>query len=205
MMKIGIDFDNTIVSYDQIFYRAAVERNLVPATVAPVKSSIRNHLRERGKERLWTELQGHIYGPGIAGASAFPGIMDFLELCAAGGIKAFIVSHKTKYPYEGSRHDLRYHASHWLASNGFLDSERTGIRLEDVYFRSTKEEKIEQIARLGCDLFFDDLPEFLAEDSFPDSVRKVLFDPNDVHAEEKRFLRISSWSQATELVQTAKR
>ena len=30
-MRIGIDFDNTIVSYDELFYQIAQEKKLIPA------------------------------------------------------------------------------------------------------------------------------------------------------------------------------
>ena len=30
MMRIGIDFDNTIVSYDTLFHKVAVEQGAVP-------------------------------------------------------------------------------------------------------------------------------------------------------------------------------
>ena len=42
---IGIDFDNTIVCYDDVFARVAVELGLVPPKVATSKTAIRDHLR----------------------------------------------------------------------------------------------------------------------------------------------------------------
>mgnify|MGYP003339752174 CR=1 FL=1 len=49
-MLIGIDFDNTIVSYDSLFYKVAAEQKAVPTTVARTKLAVRDHLRAIGKE-----------------------------------------------------------------------------------------------------------------------------------------------------------
>jgi hypothetical protein len=45
---IGIDFDNTIVCYDEVFGRVAVEQGLVPPHAATSKTAIRDHLRASG-------------------------------------------------------------------------------------------------------------------------------------------------------------
>jgi hypothetical protein len=44
-----------------------------------------------------------------------------------------------------------------------------------VLFESTRAEKIERIARLGCTHFIDDLPEVLDDPNIPPGVAKVLF------------------------------
>lgn len=204
-MIVGIDFDNTIVSYDWIFHQEAVERGLIPPTVAPFKSTVRNHLRREGKENLWIELQGYVYGPGIAGADSFPGVKEFLKHCLENRIKTCIVSHKTKFPSDKAlSYNLHQSAMAWLTANGFLDELQTGLSLENVFFLGTKQSKIEQIRKMQCDIFIDDLPEFLGEKGFPDSVFKVLFDPNQVHTSENRFHSISSWTEAIDLVMAKK-
>ena len=74
---IGVDFDNTIVCYDDVFGRVAIERGLVPAAVASSKTAVRDHLRAIGQEDRWTELQGIIYGPRMVDAPMFPGVAEF--------------------------------------------------------------------------------------------------------------------------------
>jgi len=44
-MHIGIDFDNTIVCYDQIFHEAAVERDLIQPNLPASKQVVRDALR----------------------------------------------------------------------------------------------------------------------------------------------------------------
>jgi len=95
-MRIGIDFDNTIVSYDALFHKVARERDLIPHDTPVNKVAVRDHLRQIGKEELWTEMQGYVYGARMDEALAYPGVIDFLSSATAAGHELAIVSHKTK-------------------------------------------------------------------------------------------------------------
>ena len=61
-MRIGIDFDNTIVCYDDVFHKAASLQGLIPEGLPSSKNSVRDYLRKIGKEENWTRLQGTVYG-----------------------------------------------------------------------------------------------------------------------------------------------
>src|SRR5207249_10636646 len=98
-MRLGIDFDNTIVCYDQVFHQVAHEQNLIPADLPVSKQAVRDYLRAAGKEDRWTEMQGYVYGPRLTDAQAFPGVLDFIETQVKSGIELFVISHKTKHPY----------------------------------------------------------------------------------------------------------
>lgn len=187
-MLIGIDFDNTIACYDGVFHAAAVERVLIPADVATDKTSVRNHLRSVGREPDWTELQGYVYGARMDLVSPYPGVLDFVAQARAAGHAVAIVSHKTKHPFMGPAYNL--HA----AARGFLAAQGIDV---PAHFELTLPEKIARIAALGCDAFVDDLPELLAEPSFPQATRAILFDP-DGHAPDgvwkgQRFERHGDW------------
>ena len=43
-MRIGIDFDNTIVDYEGAFHAAAMERGLITADLPKTKNSVRDFL-----------------------------------------------------------------------------------------------------------------------------------------------------------------
>lgn len=197
-MRLGIDFDNTIVCYDALFHRVAREDGVIPAELPVNKSDVRNHLRAVGKEHVWTEMQGRVYGPRMAEASPFPGVLDFFRLCRTLRIPVFIISHKTRRPFAGEPHDLHAAAWAWLAHQGFLDPHHTGLTRDHVFFELTKQAKLERIAACACTHFIDDLPELLAEPSFPSGVVRWLFDPNHLYSTESRFTRITAWSQATD-------
>jgi len=172
-LHIGVDFDNTIVCYDGIFHRVALEQGLIPADLPRNKTQVRDHIRSLGREPEWTAMQGLVYGPRILEASAFAGVRDFFDAAKTCGVRVSIVSHKTRHPILGEPHDLHAAALGWLRENGILDLIGRG----NVHLELTKGDKIQRIAALGCRHFIDDLPEFLAEPGFPTATQRILFDP----------------------------
>ena len=197
---IGVDFDNTIVCYDEVFVRAAVELDLVPPELATSRTSIRDHLRAAGKEDVWTELQGTIYGLRMPDAPPFPGVVEFFQACHAAGVPVAIVSHRTRFPYLGERHDLHAAARDWLIRQGFHAADRLCLPEDRVFFEETKEAKLARIAELGCTHFIDDLPELLSHPLFPTHVRRILFDPRGEHPAIPGVDLLSSWHAAPSLV-----
>lgn len=192
-MKVGVDFDNTIVCYDGVFYRAAIERHLIPLDTPMDKNSIRDHLRGQDREDLWTELQGYVYGLCMEYAEPYTGVMDFFKKCKLRGLSVFIVSHRTRYPYIGEKYDLHRSAYEWLFKKGLIGP--SGILSpEEVFMEVTAKDKIKRIWELGCDVFIDDLPEFLNREDFPESTKRILFDPRDSFC-NSNFLRAKSWEE----------
>jgi FMN phosphatase YigB (HAD superfamily) len=193
-MRIGIDFDNTLICYDDAFYAAAIERSLIPAQSARSKRAVRDYLRSEQRENEWTELQGYIYGSGMHLAQPFPGAFDFLERCAQNGVDVFIISHKTRVPYLGAKIDLHEAAETWLRDQGVFS--RIGLPRERVFFELTKEAKLARIASEHCTVFIDDLPELLTEPAFPPGVRRLLFDPAGDGTTSSGLESVRSWEEA---------
>ena len=191
---ICIDFVNTIVCYDDVFYKAALEKNLIPASVPPNKTSVRDFFRTSQQENEWTKLQGYIYGSRMDLAHPFPGIDEFFCYCNLHRIKISIISHKTKHPYLGPAYDLHTAAYNWIASQPFFHSQI------DIYFELTLEKKLERIAQTQCVLFIDDLPELLNAPAFPSNVRKILFDPINQHLPNKTWTTLVSWKQGSSIL-----
>lgn len=204
-MLVGVDFDNTIVCYDRLFYAVALEEKLIPANLPVSKSAVRDYLRAAGREDDWTELQGVVYGRRIGGAEAFPGVLEFFARCRQQGVPVCIVSHKTRSPYRGEACDLHEAARGWLRAQGCHDPAGAGLPEERVFFELTKAEKLARIGALGCTHFVDDLPEFLAEPAFPAGVERILFDPNGQHREETRFCRVESWAEIGAMIRQHRR
>lgn len=192
-MLLGIDFDNTIVCYDALFHRVALEGGWIPADLPVNKTEVRNHLRAAGREPIWTEMQGRVYGARMAEASPYPGVKAFFLACRHAGIPVCIVSHKTRTPFLGEPHDLHDAALRWLAQEGFFDPSGIGLTRDRVFFELTKQAKLERIGACACSHFVDDLPEFLGEAGFPPGVERILFDPNRLYGGEERFVRLESW------------
>jgi hypothetical protein len=197
---VGIDFDNTIVCYDSLFHRVAVEQGLVPPELPPAKGPVRDYLRKVGREGEWTELQGYVYGARMREAPLFPGVREFLARCHERAVPVRIISHKTRRPYQGPDYDLHQAARDWLEFQGFFDPAGIGLAPEQVFFELTKEGKLERIARAGCTHFIDDLPELLAEPGFPAGVQRILFDPNGQATADTEFARVSSWEEMPGLI-----
>jgi hypothetical protein len=204
-MRIGIDFDNTIVCYDSLFHRVALERGLIPENLPQRKRDVRQYLRENKKEDLWTELQGYIYGKRMNEAELYPGVIAFIKLYRRKNIPLNIVSHKTKYPFRGPRYNLQGAAQSFLQRNGFHDQDSAGFDREDVFFELTRENKMKRIGQLKCTHFIDDLPEFLSERKFPKNVHRILFDPHGEHQEETSLSRACSWAEVEKLISKEER
>lgn len=199
-MLIGVDFDNTIVCYDGLFHRVAVEQRLIPPEIPASKGQVRDYLRQCGKEDAWTQMQGYVYGDRMKEADPFPGVLEFFTRCVRDGVNVCIVSHKTRYPYLGPKYDLHEAAQGWLKSQGFYDRDHIGLSSDQVFFELTKQEKLERIAKQQCTHFIDDLPEFLGEWGFPAGVERILFDPQNHHPTGHPFRYASSWSEIEALI-----
>ena len=197
-MIICVDFDNTIVCYDALFHRVAQERGLIPDNLPVNKTAVRDHLRTTGREDVWTEMQGEVYGSRMAEAAPYPGVIEFFRACREQGIPVRIISHKTRHPYLGERHDLHAAARNWLQLQGFLGAAQIGLSETEVFFELTKEAKLSRIAACGCTHFIDDLPELLLAPHFPAEVERLLFDPECLHKDIAGVRRTSSWAELAE-------
>jgi hypothetical protein len=105
----------------------------------------------------------------------------------------FIISHRTRYPFLGQRHDLHQAARDFLAEHGFNDPARIGLAADRIHFHETRQEKVAQINQVGCTHFIDDLPEILAAAELREDVERILFDPNLQHTDCPGLRRVGSW------------
>lgn len=192
-LRIGIDFDNTIVQYDEAFHKTALEKKLIPPSTLHSKNAVRDYLRRIGNENAWTELQGYIYGARMDLALPYPGIDRFLSHCHTKQIPVFIISHKTKQPFLGPAYDLHEAANNWLKAQSFF-------KPPPAFFELTLQEKLQRIKNQECTIFIDDLPELLNEPDFPPGVRKILFDPHRLHLRGSSFESVASWDELSEIL-----
>lgn len=182
---IGIDIDNTIIDYDQVFGPVGEEIALLHSGHGlRGKMEVKAFLTKGPNgEDDWMRLQGQVYGRCIGQAAMYEGVADFLRMARNAGARVSLVSHKTRYGhFDADRVDLWQAALSWLESHKFFAADGFGLARKDVHFRETRVAKIEAISQIGCNLFIDDLPEVLQHESFPPSVRRIWFAGSETQA-----------------------
>ncbi|MDR3491436.1 MAG: hypothetical protein P4M12_05240 [Gammaproteobacteria bacterium] len=196
-MRIGIDFDNTIICYDQVFCDLAKSWELIEKDYQGSKHELRDTIRMLPEgDLVWQRMQGKAYGERIQKAEIFPGFKEFVAACNADtNIEIFIVSHKTEFGhFDENRVNLRDAARQWLTDQGFFKQNFPYINKANVFFELTREEKIERIKSLQCTHFIDDLVEVLASPLFPDNVKRFLFQPLDEVEQQASLTKYSNWA-----------
>lgn len=197
---LGVDFDNTLVCYDDIFHASAVARGLMPIEGPRDKRGVRAWFCERDREKDYTLLQGYAYGPGLEHAQPYDGALDCLRYIKTMGFKICVVSHKTRVPHLGPPHDLRRAAYDWLKKQGFcpdIFSER------DIFFEDTLDDKAARVVQKGCACFVDDMKRFLEHPLLPPELRRFWFHhPSGENASSFSTLleSISSWKELKEIL-----
>jgi hypothetical protein len=174
----GIDFDNTIVTYDELLATIAHERGWISAGGIQSKRGIRDRIRLLPDGEIeWQKCQALLYGRRIAEARLIEGAAAFIRLCRERGVPVHIVSHKTEFSRFDTSTNLRAAAMNWMSANRFFDPSGLGLDRSNVYFAATRGEKIGRIRDLACTHFIDDLEETFLEDDFPRATARILYEP----------------------------
>ncbi len=190
-MKVGFDFDNTLINYYGVFFEVAYSKGLIPLNIKKDKNSVKDYLNKNSQGELFTEIQGLVYGKEILRSCPSKNILIGLNDLLKKEKKAnlFIVSHKTKYPFIGEKIDLREAANRWIKKNLKLN-EKLIFPEKNIFFESTIEEKIKRINYLKCDYYFDDLPIII--ENLPSHIKGFLYDPLNKYR-EGNLNKISDW------------
>src|SRR5947207_3905953 len=138
---VGIDFDNTLVSYDALFHAAALERGLIGGATDAVKRAVRDEIRRLPNgEMEWQRLQALVYGPLMPRARLIEDARTFVRACHDRGIPVYVIGHKTEYAaYDDTRTNLRTAALEWMRANRFFDADGLGLRPEHVFFEDSRD------------------------------------------------------------------
>lgn len=202
-LHIGIDFDNTLVSYDHLFNEEADGITGFTGDAEKTKKEIRDAIRGASAdgEEAWQHLQARVYGHRMADAVLMEGADAFLMACKTRAIPVSVVSHKTRFARrDAARIDLRQAALAWMEEQGFFDLDVFAVRRENVYFEPTRDRKILRIAGCACTDFIDDLEEVFREASFPLGVRRHLFAPQGGDLPSGPFQSYRSWQDVAHAV-----
>lgn len=197
---IGVDLDNTLVSYDEVMHRVAIQESLILVGATKNKRDLRNEIRRLPNGELqWRKLQAIVYGQKMDEAKLIDGVWEFFDLCKRYEAKVYIVSHKTEFATtDRAKSNLRAAAMEWMRRSKFFEPNGLGLSPADVYFESTRGKKIERIKRLRCTHFIDDLEETFLEDSFPTGVEKLLYAPHVHHSPLQGVKVVLAWEEISD-------
>lgn len=192
---IGVDFDNTVASYDDVMHKTAVSHGLIGSDTPKNKKSIRDTIRLLPKGEIeWQKIQGVVYGPKMNQAELIDGVTEFFHFCRKKLIKVYIVSHKTVFAgYDPTRTNLRETALLWMEGHRFFDDSGLGLQRERVFFESSRKQKIRRIKRLNCTYFIDDLEETFTDNEFKGEIVKILYDPHRQYPHSGDITILHSW------------
>ena len=194
-MKVGIDFDNTLVSYDDVFLRAAIERKLLPQLFTGDKTAVRDSIRLAAGDAEWAKLQAEVYGRRMVEAMMIEGASDFVRACRKHGASVFIVSHKSRTAAaDPDGANLHVAALAWMEQNQFFRKDGLAFARGDIFFEPTREAKCRRIAELGCSHFIDDLEEVFHEPGFPPAVERFLLHRGQSPLPHGPFTALANWN-----------
>lgn len=126
---IGIDLDNTLIDYEEVFRAFARDSGLIAPGFTGGKEYIREVARATPDGDIaWQRLQGAVYSRGIRQAVMFDGADAFLRQARDRGFETVIVSHKTEFGhFDPDRINLRRAALEWLDAQGFFRADGFGM------------------------------------------------------------------------------
>jgi len=194
---VGIDFDNTIVGYDELLWSVARERGLISDSTGATKREIRDRIRLLPDGEIeWQKCQAVLYGSRIAEARLIEGVGAFLKICRGREIPVHIVSHKTEFSrFDSSGTNLRTAALEWMAAKRFFAPDGLRFTERDVHFAATRDGKIERIRELGCTHFIDDLEETFLEPGFPEATVRLLYEPGRMSPAPPGVALMRTWQE----------
>ena len=176
-MLVGLDLDNTIICYDNLFLKLLREQAWCKEQ-PDGKQELKNVVvaLEDGQQK-WEFLQWQAYGPRCSEASLSPGFIDFMAQGQQKNIKFCVISHKTVFAKQDLQkiHPLREIAMQTLEKWGLFCVPGLPLTKNDIHFADHRDEKLTMINKMACDVFVDDLYEVLDHPKFPLSTKPIWF------------------------------
>ncbi len=163
---IGLDFDNTLVSYDEVMRQTALDLGFMRDDQdVSGKEQVRDFIRSLSSGEIkWQVLQAEVYGKRMSQVCLIDGVKQFLLACKDAHVQTFIVSHKSKHAAQDKEGiNLQEVALSWMREQYFFDKKGLGLSEDRVYFEETRGKKVNRIKELACTHFIDDLKEVFLE------------------------------------------
>jgi hypothetical protein len=191
-IKLAIDLDNTIINYDDLFYKVARNKLRIPSNIKN-KENIKKLIIKKYSEKKWTEIQSAVYSQKIFQAKIFSGFINEIKKLSK-YCEIFIVSHKTLWPIYGKKINLHNKTKEFLKKKKISFCKNYLIKEENIFFEITQEKKIKRIERIKPDYFIDDLENILK--SIPKSINKILFN----NKKNNHFEKLTTWFQLNKFI-----
>lgn len=190
MQHIGLDLDNTIVDYRNV-YKTLAKKFDVPTSGVINKNIIKNYIITEFGEAQWTKLQGEIYGPLMELASLSVGFEKFIiNTLNKKSTKISIISHRSQTPDSGANYNLHEFAQDWIKKN----LSQSILSKVDIYFLETIERKIDKINTSKVNYFVDDLEKILTHPNLNKEIKKIFFTPEKNQASlNGKIVTIHNW------------
>jgi len=162
-MKIGVDLDNTIISYDRAFQFAALDQGVIESDCQYSKQDLREIIRNKQSGEIqWQKLQGYVYGKGIHKAELFQGVYRFLWRCSKRGVDVEVVSHKTEFGhFDADKCSLRDAATNFLFEHELLG--KPSSLINKITYTDDRQTKVKTIVDNDFEWFIDDLKEVVSD------------------------------------------
>ena len=191
-MIIGLDLDNTIINYNISFLVNAKKLKLIPCDFVGTKDEIKSSIiNSKNGNYKWEKLQGIVYSQLNNAALIFNGFKEFVRYFIDEN-EIFIISHKTIYGhYDKNRTSLRLSAKNFLKQNKIFYP-NSKLKVKNLIFCSSLENKIKKINEKRCDIFIDDLEKVFLNKNFPKSCIKILFTPNIKNSDFSSWYKIKN-------------
>ena len=201
-MRIGIDFDNTIAIYDNIFLSFLKKFNFDNAINTNPKEQLKNILfKSPNGLNQWNKIQGEVYGKKVQKAKLAIGFSNFIKLSNHFKSEIFIVSHKTKYGHlDQSKVNLRERAILWMNKNSFFDVNEFALKKSNIFFCSTRKEKISKIKSLKLNFFIDDLYVVLNEIKNFNKIKKIHYTRYEINNFNSQIKKINNWDYISDYI-----
>jgi hypothetical protein len=194
-MRIGIDIDNTVLSYDAAFRNAANALLQLGLKHGIDKEEIKEFVVSSHGEASWTKLQGIVYSAVPRDVTVKEGFLAFIAQARVEKVEVAYVSHKTKFALSGPKKNMRNPVKSLMKAQGLISPKTPGAK---IYFRQSLEEKIDTINSFHFDFFIDDLASVLA--GIIPSTQALHLGCRCSNASGKNHIGAANWVDVRELI-----
>ena len=179
-MRIGLDFDGTIVDHTETKIRLAKKFGIVLSNAQTVSESIKNHV----PEGIYRKIQKEIYGEETMNSRPMEGVEKIIPMISRLSSGLYIVSRRGR-GVEGEIDVARCWIKKFL-SPFFASSQ--------IYFVKEDKEKDIVCKELGVSLFLDDKIAVL--DNLASVTHKVFFDQFGIfEGKDFSYERVRNWQE----------